>query len=101
MKEGPKSDKPFPRTSCPGSIEIPTEEEREALAAMKAIKDRVRVLKSQLVSLKTAEGEGGSVEERALEVQLSQLRGEWDTWEERRQRAQKERMMLLGHEKTP
>jgi hypothetical protein len=100
MTKQSKSDEPVPRRSCPGAIEIPTEEEREALAAMKAIKDRVRVLKSQLTSLKTAECEACSPEERAMEAQLSHLRVEWDTWDERRQRAQKKRMILLGHEKA-
>ena len=40
-----------PDRTCPGKMEVPTEKEQEALAAMKSIKERVRALKKRLTAL--------------------------------------------------
>ena len=85
--------------TCPGKIEVPTEKEREALTAMKSIKERVRALKKHLTSLK-ASGRGEDAEEiLTVEDELARLKVEWNRWEGKRKAAAKERMILLGHEK--
>ena len=84
--------------SCPGKIKVPTDEEMEALAAMKSIKNRVREAKQRLNSLKAAENDANSKEMVELEGELASLKAEWINWEEKRQKAKKERMILLGHE---
>jgi hypothetical protein len=84
--------------SCPGKIKVPTDEEMEALAAMKSIKNRVREAKQRLNYLKAAENDANSKEMVELEGELASLKAEWINWEEKRQKAKKERMILLGHE---
>ena len=82
--------------SCPGKLQVPTEEEKEALDAMKSIKERVRALKKHLTSPGLNETTG---ERLTLEKELAHLKVEWDEWDQKRQNAAKERMILLGHEK--
>jgi len=84
--------------SCPGKLEVPTPEEREALSAMRSIKERVRALKKRLTELKDSGHDEGTGEMSELEKELSHLKMEWDNWDEKRQEAAKERMILLGHE---
>ena len=84
--------------SCPGRIEVPTDEEVEALATLKFIKHRAREAKQRLNSLKASENDANSKEIVELEDELATLKAEWINWEEKRQRAAKERMILLGHE---
>ena len=86
-------------SSCQGKLEVPTEKEREALAAMKSIKEEVRVLKKRLTALKASGRDETAGEILELEKELAHLKVEWDKWEQKRQRAAKERMILLGHEK--
>lgn len=81
--------------SCPGKIEIPTKREQEALGKMKAIKERVRELKSQLNIIEEDSLEKDSVEAKR---ELDRLKVEWETWETKRKEAAKERMIFLGHE---
>lgn len=83
---------------CPGKIEVPTEEEREALTAMKAIKARVRDVKKRLAVLADSKRDGASKEMLDLEEELASLKTQWNQWEEKRRRAANERMILLGHE---
>lgn len=83
---------------CPGKIEVPTEKEREALAAMKSIKERVREIKSRLTSLRDSSNDEGGQEALSLNEELTRLKAEWEEWEKRREEAQRERMILLGHE---
>ena len=84
--------------SCPGRIKVPTDEEVEALAALKSIKNRFRETKERLNSLKAAENDANSKEIVELEGELASLKAEWINWEEKRQKAAKKRMILLGHE---
>lgn len=86
-------------TSCQGKLQVPTEKEREALAAMKSIKERVRALKKRLTALKASGHDETTGEIRGLEKDLAQLKVRWDEWEQKREKAAKERMILLGHEK--
>ena len=93
-RDGSQTDAPL---SCPGKLQVPTEEEKEALDAMKSIKERVRALKKRLTK---GPGRDETTGERlALEKELAHLKVEWDEWEQKRQKAAKERMILLGHEK--
>ncbi|MBW1734441.1 MAG: hypothetical protein JRJ09_06825 [Deltaproteobacteria bacterium] len=85
-------------TTCPGKIEIPTGEEREALMAMKAIKERVRLVKERLAALRASDLERDSSEGLKMEGELSSLKEEWDRWEKKRVAAAKRRMIILGHE---
>jgi hypothetical protein len=86
-------------SSCQGKLEVPTEKEREALAAMKSIKGEVRALKKRLTALKASGRDETTGETQALEKELAHLKVDWDEWEQKRQKAAKERMVLLGHEK--
>ena len=84
--------------TCTGKMEIPTPREREALAAMKSTKERVREIKKRLNELKALK-EGAHAEEVvSLETEMAHLKQEWDSWETKRDAAAKERMILLGHE---
>ncbi len=83
---------------CTGKIEVPTEKEREALSAMKLIKERVRAVKKGLRSLIASDSRESDEEVMKLEEELAKLKTDWNGWEEKRQKAAKERMILLGHE---
>jgi chromosome segregation ATPase len=85
--------------NCQGKLEVPTEKEKEALGAMKSIKERVRGLKKRLTALKASEHDETTGEILELEKELAHLKVDWDKCEKRRQKAAKERMILLGHEK--
>ncbi|UCF81965.1 MAG: hypothetical protein JSV50_12195 [Desulfobacteraceae bacterium] len=85
--------------NCQGKLEVPTEKEREALGAMKSIKERVRALKKRLTTLKASGRDATNGEIQGLEKELGHLKVKWDEWEQKRQKAAKERMILLGHEK--
>lgn len=81
-----------------GNVEVPSQEELRALNAMRAIKERVRDVKSRLSEISTGAG-GEKPEERvSLEEELKRLKSEWETWERERKKAARERMILLGHE---
>jgi hypothetical protein len=85
------------RSLC-GGIQVPTDAERVALNAMRSIRDQARALREKMARFET----GGSAEEESERVRMRQeidrLRREWQEWEKKRERASKERMILLGHE---
>jgi len=85
-------------SSCQGKLEVPTEQEKEALDAMKSIKESVRALKKRLTALKASGRDETTGEILELEKELAHLKVDWDKWEQKRQNAAKERMILLGHE---
>ena len=84
--------------TCTGKMEIPTPREREALAAMKSTKERVREIKKRLNELKALKEDAHAEEVVSLETEMARLKQEWDSWETKRDAAAKERMILLGHE---
>jgi hypothetical protein len=86
--------------ACPGKLEVPTPAEKDALDKMRGIKERVRPLKTRLNELKESGHDEGAQEILELENELSHLKMEWDKWEQIRQKAAKERMILLGHEES-
>ena len=94
----------FPRAEkqrdCPGKMEVPTEKEKSALAAMKSIKERVRELKKLRHQVSTGRRKNAG-ELSDLEDELSRLKTEWNRWDKKRQEAARERMILLGHEEGP
>jgi hypothetical protein len=79
-------------------MDVPSEEEVEALNAMREIKKRVRELRravSHPCSNQPAQNEGP----QPLELEMERLKKEWKDWEEKRKEAARIRMILLGHEK--
>ena len=85
--------------SCCKKLEVPSEEEMVALNAMRAIKERVRDLKKRLSEVSSSHKEEDRTEALELEKKMEALKAQWDECEEKRKRAAKERMILLGHEK--
>jgi FtsZ-binding cell division protein ZapB len=81
-------------------LEVPTEEERVALDALREIKMRVRELKSRLKSVTVVASQEAAEESKALEKELEALRRQWREWEEKRDEAARVRMVLLGHEEA-
>jgi hypothetical protein len=81
-----------------GRIEVPTADEVAALDAMRNIKRQVRELKGRLSEIASGAVAGKPGEAAALEEELERLKGQWESWEQKRQKAAHERMVLLGHE---
>ena len=79
-------------------IEVPTQDEIEALDAMRHIKEKVRDLKKR-ISKHTSSNRGRNEEIKHLEMEIEHLREEWNALEEKRKEAARVRMILLGHEK--
>jgi hypothetical protein len=86
--------------SCCKKTEVPSEDEVVALNAMRAIKERVRQLKTRLFEMSSSNRDEEKGEALALEEQMEELKAEWNEWEKKRKKAAKERMILLGHEKV-
>ncbi|EFK11243.1 conserved hypothetical protein [delta proteobacterium NaphS2] len=84
--------------TCTGKMEIPTPREREALSAMKSLKERVRRIKKRIDELKGLKDDTCAEEVLSLKEQLVLLKKEWNALEKKRDAAAKERMILLGHE---
>ena len=82
---------------CKG-VDLPTDDELEALDAMRALKLRVREIKKKISEISTGEEEGGTESLSALREELATLKEAWSLWEEKRRKAARERMILLGHE---
>jgi hypothetical protein len=82
---------------CKG-VNIPTDDEVEALSALKALKLRVREVKKKISEISSTEKKGATQSLRALDQDLVRLKKEWDRWEEKRSKAARERMIMLGHE---
>ncbi len=70
-------------------VEVPTEREKEALDALRRIKQEVRRVKQSLAA---------DPERADLRRELGALRAEWGAWRTRQEEAARERMVLLGHE---
>jgi len=90
------------KTACQQScrkIDIPTEEEVAALNQLRSIKDRLRKLRKQISDLSAGLVEGATRDDlMLLEDQVAELKEEWLVWEDKRQQAARERMIILGHE---
>jgi chromosome segregation ATPase len=78
-------------------IEVPTEDEMQALRAMRAIKEKVRDLNHRISGIGSGLGEKDG-EAGRLEDEINHLKREWKKWEERLKEAARIRMILLGHE---
>jgi hypothetical protein len=85
--------------SCCKKLEVPSEEEVMALNAMRAIKERVRELKKRLSEISSLQKDEDKEEVLELEKKIEGLKAQWNEWEERKEKAAKERMISLGHEK--
>ena len=96
-----KTDTALPKAeTCLGKIEIPTNREQKALRKLKAIKERVRELRSTIKSLQEDDPEKHSARISHAGQELVRMKIEWDTWEAEKNKAAKERMFLLGHEEA-
>jgi chromosome segregation ATPase len=84
--------------SCCKKLEVPSEDEVVALNAMRAIKERVRDLKKRLSEISSSHKGEDKAEAQELEKRMQALKAQWNDWEEKRKKAAKERMILLGHE---
>ena len=84
--------------SCCKKLEVPSEKEVVALNAMRAIKERVRVLKKRQSEISSSQKEEDKGEALELQQKIEELKAQWNEWEEKRKEAAKERMILLGHE---
>ena len=79
-------------------VEVPSRDEQVALNAMRIIKERVRDIKKSLTEIPSTQKDAD--ESMALEKELERLKLEWREWEEKRDKATRERMILLGHEEA-
>jgi hypothetical protein len=77
---------------------VPSAEEKEALDALRSIKERVRALKARQGTHAPQPAESASEGESDIQQELERLRTEWETWEAKRIEAARNRMILLGHE---
>ncbi|MCG6880966.1 MAG: hypothetical protein LJE96_17710 [Deltaproteobacteria bacterium] len=84
--------------TCTGKMGIPTPREREALSAMKSLKERVRKIKKRIDELRGLKDDTYAEEIGSLKGQLVPLKKEWNSLGRKRDAAAKERMILLGHE---
>ena len=92
---------PEGKTACIHSckkIDVPTEEEVCALNELRCIKERVRELKKKISDLSAGLVAGTRDDLLVLEEEMANLKEEWLAWEEKRQQAARERMIILGHE---
>ncbi len=81
-------------------IDVPTEEEVCALNELRYIKERLRELKKKISDLSAGPVSGTQDDLVTLEKEMADLKEQWLSWEEKRQQAARERMIILGHE-TP
>ena len=86
--------------SCCKKLEVPSEDEVVALNAMRAIKERVRELKKRLSEISSSQKDEDKERVLELEKKIEELKVQWNAWEEKRKKAAKERMILLGHEEV-
>jgi hypothetical protein len=89
------------KTACVRSckkIDVPTEQEVCALNELRCIKERVRELKKKISGLSAGLLAGTRDDLMDREKEMADLKEEWLSWEEKRQQAARERMIILGHE---
>ena len=91
-------EKPTPYKKLCKGIELPSDNEVEALGAMRALKLRVREIKKEISEISQNKDKDGAGSITVLENELMALKREWNRLEEKRRNAAKERMILLGHE---
>jgi len=58
-------------------------------------------VKKQLGSLNASVSAGDARKIQVLKGELKRLKDEWVTWEDKRQKAARDRMIRLGHENGP
>jgi hypothetical protein len=89
------------KTACVHSckkLDVPTDEEVCALNELRSIKERARELKKKISDLSAGVVPGTRDDLMILEKEMADLKEEWLSWEEKRQLAARERMIILGHE---
>jgi len=88
----------LPGPGCSGKMELPTPKEKEALDAMRSIKERVRAIKKRLTKYNASNNDKDARKVSELEEELASLKVGWAELEKKWKEAVKERMILLGHE---
>lgn len=91
-------EKPTPYKKLCKGIELPSDNEVEALGAMRALKLRVREIKKEISEISQNKDKDGAGSITVLENELMALKREWNRLEEKRRNAARERMILLGHD---
>lgn len=82
---------------CKG-LEIPTDDEVAVLNEMRALKDRVKSIKREILEINSS-GDGSKKEFlEGLKSDLVRFKSEWNDLDSKRQEAARQRMILLGHE---
>lgn len=76
---------------CGSRPKVPTEEEEEILAKLRALKKQIRGLKESLGSASDEE------EVKRLTHELEALRSIWNTLQAEKEKARENRMRLLGY----
>ena len=79
-------------------IDVPTEDEVCALNELRCIKERVRELKKKISDLSAGLVAGTRDDLMIMEKEMADLKEAWLSWEEKRQQAARQRMIILGHE---
>ena len=82
---------------CKG-VDVPSEEEVEALNALRSIKVKVRDLKKMRTDLSSTKENGNGAGMAKLDEEMARLKKDWDDWEAKRKEAARQRMIILGHE---
>jgi hypothetical protein len=82
-------------------VEVPIEQELKALNALRAIKSQVREIKKQISDLTENQGQDKDEKIKSLELQLAELKQDWNRWDVKRKEAARIRMIMLGHEEPP
>jgi len=88
----PQKLKPDQGKTC-RKIKVPTDDEIFALNKMREIRNMIHMIKSRLL-----ESDIDTDMKSELEDRISALKMEWKLWEEKKDLAAKERMIILGHE---
>ena len=91
-------EKPEQEKNCCKMMDLPSDDELTALNAMRSIKEKVRRLKKQLLEVDRMEEQSNSEQRSALEMEIGDLKAEWNNWEQKRKEAERVRMIILGHE---
>jgi hypothetical protein len=79
------------------SVEVPTQDETVALNALRDIKKSVRIIKARLSEIAASKKDEDLQERKSLEKELRRLKIEWLEWDKKKEKAARERMILLGH----
>ena len=79
---------------------VPSDDEIEALNALRKIKEEVRALKRKITKISASQEGEENAALNELRNEMARLKEEWQEWDKKRKVATRERMILLGHEEA-